>query len=243
MNGGAGDQWELVEPADQPGVTSDAEELDVGRRRHGAATAGRWDRIVTVVAVIVAVTAVIVLLVREPGTSRQAAPETPSVDLNRAVGPPTALDVVRGLVRRPGSLQDILRQDAGGPQCQNVRVGSNPVQAVIASLRTTLGPVVLIDSQRTIDQFAGLCSLQLRARFGSATVGVSITAPPPGVTRASYDNLETGVETQEGVTTQYAQDRDEVGWQILVGAVGRQVDLPGSQALLDATQAPGMRWS
>jgi hypothetical protein len=101
----------------------------------------------------------------------------------------------------------------------------------------------ITDSAMVLDQFTGLCSVQLRAvnRIHDILV-VSVAAPPAHTSRSAFDRVETGIQGGSRVTTKYAIDHSRSGFRILVGATGPNRRLPRAQDLVRLASQPALTW-
>ena len=176
------------------------------------------------------------------GTPRQAAPSPVRSTVGQAVSPASD-HLSQVLAGAHDQLVDEIRQSSQPHACVPVAVGTSPARGVTAVLHRLDPALRVTDSAWVIDQYTNLCSLQVRAR-GSAgqVITVSVAAPSARPRRASFDVIEVGIATVEGVTTEYASDVTRDGWTVLVGATGTQRDLPGTAALSGVAAQRQLLW-
>ena len=152
-----------------------------------------------------------------------------------------SLATVRELAGRQ-VLTDYVRQTSAAGSCALVPVGHAPQRIIAAAMHAALPGYTVRGVARTLDQFTGLCSIEVRATHRSDVLFVTVTSPPAHPSRAQYTRVETGVETDAGITTKYALALNPAGWTVLVGATGDGASLPGAQDLVRLSQEPSLIW-
>lgn len=171
-----------------------------------------------------------------------AAPSRPA-----AVPRPTfnsgPLLAVRGLAHHRGPLVGYVRQSTTAGACALVAPGRSPVRLISRALRRIAPGYRITDSAMVLDQFTGLCSVQLRGinRVHDVVV-VSVAAPPTHAPHSSFDRVETGIQGGPRTTTKYALDVSRTGFRILVGATGPARRLPRAQDLVRLASQPALTW-
>lgn len=153
-----------------------------------------------------------------------------------------SMPAVRALARHHGPLVSYIRQTSPAHACAPVAVGHSPTHLISAAVHHAFPDFAFRDAATTLDQFAGLCSIEVRETRPGATVVVSIASPVAHAARAAYTRLETGIESDGQVTTKYALAVTRTGWEVLVGAIGTTARLPGAGSLLSLAQDPSLTW-
>jgi hypothetical protein len=150
---------------------------------------------------------------------------------------------VRGLAHHRGPLLGYVRQSSPAGVCALVAPGRSPVRLMSRAIRRVAPGYRITDSAMVLDQFTGLCSVQLRAvnRIHDILV-VSVAAPPAHTSRSAFDRVETGIQGGSRVTTKYAIDHSRSGFRILVGATGPNRRLPRAQDLVRLASQPALTW-
>lgn len=153
-----------------------------------------------------------------------------------------SMATVRALADHDRPPVTYVRQTSPAGACATVAAGHSPRRAISAALRKAFPGYVFKDAALTLDQFTGLCSIQVRATYRGAVLVVSVASPAAQVVRATYVRLETGIETVGGVTTKYALALNETGWTVLVGATGQIASLPRADDLMRFVQDRSLTW-
>ena len=156
---------------------------------------------------------------------------------------PTPFDRVLGLVRAK-QLTGNIRQSSEPPPCATVAPGHSPEQAVLTVLRQELllAPTA-VETARTLDQYTGLCSLEMRLEGpGGVHLVVLISSPPGRPGLLTLDAVEVGLENIGAQSVEYVLEAEHTGWQILIGAVGPPNALPRTADLARAAGEPQMQW-
>jgi hypothetical protein len=158
-------------------------------------------------------------------------------------GATSPFERVLALVGEP-HLTGNIRQASEPGGCTPVAPGHSPERAVLTVLRQqVLSDPSAIDTARTLDQFTGLCSLELRASApGGVRLVVLISAPPGRPGLFTLDAVEVGLENTGAVSVEYVAEAMHTGWQILIGAVGPPADLPRTADLTRAAGEPQLQW-
>lgn len=174
-------------------------------------------------------------------THRKGADRAPERSVQHEVAQ-ISMQAVRALASHRGPLVSYVRQASPARACALVAVGHSPVRTISVAIRRAFPGYTFEDAATTLDQFTGLCSIEVRAARPGGVVVVRIASPTAHVSEASYTRLETGVETDGGVTTKYALALNQSGWTLLVGAIGRTAHLPGAEAMMRFVQEPSLTW-
>jgi hypothetical protein len=150
---------------------------------------------------------------------------------------------VRGLAYHRGPLLGYVRQSTPAGVCALVAPGHSPVRLMSRAIRRVAPGYRITDSAMVLDQFTGLCSVQLRAinRIHDIMV-VSVAAPPAHTPRSAFDRVETGIRSGPRATTKYALDVSRTGFRILVGATGPERGLPRAEDLVRLASQPALIW-
>ena len=139
-------------------------------------------------------------------------------------------------------LRDYIRTTSAAGACPLVRVGRSAPSAITARLRARLPRFTVVDLGRTLDQFTGLCAVQLRADGPAGTVlALRIAAPASGT---GAPNATYSPDTVVGTAsrTRWAAVVTTSGWSVLIGATGPSAALPETADLLRLAQEPALLW-
>jgi hypothetical protein len=153
-----------------------------------------------------------------------------------------SMTAIRQLANQRGPLASYVRQASTAKGCALVAPGSSPGRAISAAIRSAFPGFTVKDTARTLDQFTGLCSIEVRATYRDAVLFVNVASPAAHPSRSTYTRVETGVETTDGITTKYAIALTRTGWTVLIGATGRSAILPGANDLVRTAQEPALIW-
>ena len=117
-----------------------------------------------------------------------------------------------------------------------------PESRLVAAVRRALPTYAVRDVARTLDQFTGMCTLQLRAadRHGSTLV-VDI-ASPAHVTKNLFDQTTVASRTDGDAVVSIVSNLTRAGWTVTFGAVGPVADQPSSAVLLALAQDAALLW-
>jgi len=149
---------------------------------------------------------------------------------------------VRELALQRAPLGIYERQDAAAGDCALVTPGHSPRHRVSRLIRRAAPRYRLQDTGEVLDQFAGLCLLQVRLRSPGGDVLVArIASAVASSHRSVTDQVQTGFEVTPHETTKYALVRLH-GFEILVGATGRPRGLPAAATLVALAQDPALTW-
>jgi hypothetical protein len=190
-----------------------------------------------VVALMLAAGAAAAHLATSHDAARHLAPAEQVRDVSRV-----SLAAVRTLADPRAPLTTYVRQASDAAPCESVRVGYSPTRAILSAVRTSFPGYAFKDAGRTLDQYTGLCAIEVRATHAAAVVVVQVSSPATRTGRRPYTEVETGIETQGGVTTKYALALTGSGWKVLVGASGNSADLPSAQDLVRLSQDAALLW-
>jgi hypothetical protein len=153
-----------------------------------------------------------------------------------------SMPAVRAFATHRGPLVSYVRQSSPAHACALVAVGHSPARTISTAIGNAFPGYKFKDAATTLDQFTGLCSIEVRATRPGGVVVVQIASPTAQSARTAYARLETGVETDGAVTTKYALALNQSGWTLLVGAIGSSAHLPGAEALMRFVQEPSLTW-
>lgn len=202
--------------------------------------AGRLRRLRDLGYVLALVTAVGLVVVHDRGSS----PVKPAVV--QVAAPVHALDPLDQLVveaHLPGTLTDYVRSAASGHACAFVTPGHLPRARITAALHRWLPRFSVVDSSQTLDVFAGLCSVQVRARDHAATIAVlSVTSPAPPTAGARGSVLNLEAHSAATVASNLVSTTTAAGWRVRVGTTGPPADRPTMRSLLGLAQDPTLTW-
>jgi hypothetical protein len=182
--------------------------------------------------------------------SRPAVPP-PSNRVSTPAGPPTAArapvntaDPLRDLKVQAylaGPLTDYQRASSGNRACRTVPPGHAPRAAIAGAVRHVLPQVSAVDSSAIMDEFEGLCSIELRARDRSGTIAV-ITVTVPASSRVQRMTLSTAAEVIGGTTSTLVRATTATGWTVRVGATGPAAAQPSAGQLAALAEDPALTW-
>jgi hypothetical protein len=190
------------------------------------------------------VLAVIVLIALRHGeTTTSRPPSTPSSAAPSPVHTPglgTKAGSLIALAEHTAPLSDVVRGGGTRGACALVAPGSSPQTAVVRAIARTLGPIRSAGTSRTIDQFAGLCELQVRVVEAHYTVVAIVTSPTSAAARRANEFVEVTNTSLGERTLAYVEVIDVQGWHVLIGTLGRQ--RASDQDLLSLAHASALRW-
>jgi hypothetical protein len=141
-----------------------------------------------------------------------------------------------------GPLTDYLRAASGSRVCRTVRPGHAPRSAIAGAVRRVLPQVSVVDSSAIMDEFAALCSIELRARDHSGTIAVITVTVPSGARSAQRTSLSTAADAIGGTSSTVVRAVTATGWTIRVGATGPATSQPSVRELAALAQNPTLTW-
>jgi hypothetical protein len=202
--------------------------------------AGRLRRVRDLGYVLALVTAVGLVVVHDRGSS----PGKPVVV--HVAAPVPALDPLDQLVveaHLPGRLTDYVRSAASGHACAFASPGHLPRVTSSAALRRWLPRFSVMDSSQTLDIFAGVCSIQTRARDHAGTIVVlSVTSPTPQTAGSGGSVLNVEAHSTATVASSLVSATTARGWRVRVGTTGPPADQPATRSVLALAQDPTLTW-
>lgn len=166
-----------------------------------------------------------------------AAPESESHFANDA-----AVDMVAATARERGRLHDFIRSTSAAGSCALVPVGDMPERTLEAAVRRALPGYAVRDVARTLDQFTGMCTLELRAGNAHGSTLVVNIASPAHVTSNLFDQTTVASRTDGNAVVSIVSNLTRAGWTVTFGAVGPVSDQPSSAVLLALAQDPALLW-
>ena len=175
------------------------------------------------------------------GTADPAVPKRATTGTTGHAAQATPLDRVAALAAAD-SLTDFTRETSPAGACRTVPVGHDVDAAAMTVVRRLLPGAQLVDTARTLDQFTGLCALELRASGAGGTVVTVMVSAPPGRPEPRLDRVTTGSRARGGVTTRYAMDTAADGWVVLIGVVGDARLEPSLAVLAGTARDVTLRW-
>ena len=114
----------------------------------------------------------------------------------------------------------------------------------MAALRSFAPRFTLLDAGRTFDEFAGMCSVQVRARDrAGTTVVISVVSPvtPPAPPFTS-DLLREASQDEGASRSEYVQLVEAAGWSVTIGATGPAADQLYFDDMERFARNPALRW-
>jgi hypothetical protein len=234
-----------------PVVAGDDDVLELGHGPRSAAAAptiGRWRRhlllptrlaLAFVAGGLVAFAAVRSPLVDRPRPHQLTRTPTTSVTQSPDVA---ALARIQALADQAQPLTDIVRPVSTAGACTMVEAGDSPQRAITAAVRRALLGFTIRDIARTLDQYTGMCAMEVRARDAAGSVLVlDVVAPATDAVRRPPPSLR--VASVEGaVATTSVTVVTQTGWTVVIGSTGRSADAPDTQLLVRLGQDPGVLW-
>jgi hypothetical protein len=153
-----------------------------------------------------------------------------------------AVDMVAATARDRGHLHDFIRSTSAAGACALVPVGDSPQRRLEAAVRNALPHYALRDMARTLDQFTGLCTLELRASDAAGSTLVAKIASPARVTKNLFDQTTVASRTNGSAVISIVSNLTRTGWTVTFGAVGPVSDQPSSAVLLSLAQDQTLLW-
>ena len=154
------------------------------------------------------------------------------------------LAMIETQARQTQPLVDIIRPASTAGACPVVEPGHSAQLEIGTAARRALGTLMVRDAARTLDQYLGMCAIELRGQDASGSVFVfDIVAPegdntvrqrPPSSSVASTRDGRTVITSVIVVTN--------TGWTVVIGCVGVASDQPDAQALLRLAHDPALHW-
>ena len=157
---------------------------------------------------------------------------------------PSAFATLVAQANYPGRLTDYVRAFSGPRKCTVGNTTNPPQDSIMAALRGFAPRFSLLDVGRTFDEFAGLCSVQVRARDrAGTTVVISIASPvsPPAPPFTS-DGLQEASQNDGAARTEYVHLMEAIGWSVTVGATGPARDQLYFDDMERLARDPSLRW-
>lgn len=155
-----------------------------------------------------------------------------------------ALAMIEVQAQQTEPLTDIIRPASTAGACPVIDPGHPAQLAIAAAARRTLPTLTVRDVARTLDQYLGMCAIELRGQDASGSVFVfHIVAPEGDNTVRQRTPSSNGASRRDGtavvtgvtvVTT--------TGWTVVIGCVGAASDQPDSQKLVQLAQNPALLW-
>ena len=162
----------------------------------------------------------------------------------RSAPVPSAFATLAAQASYPGRLTDYVRAFSGPGKCTVGNTPNPPQVSIMAALRGFAPRFGLLDVGRTFDEFAGLCSVQVRARDrAGTTVVINIASPvtPPAPPFTS-DLLREASRDDGAVRAEYVQLVEAVGWSVTIGATGPASDQLFFDDMERLARDPSLLW-
>jgi hypothetical protein len=155
-----------------------------------------------------------------------------------------ALAMVQAQAAQTEPLADIVRPVSTAGACPVVEPGHSPPHAIAAAARRSLPAFTVRDVARTLDQYLGMCAIELRGQDAAGSVLVfDIVAPEGDNTvrqRTPFSSVASGRDGTAVITS--VSVVTNTGWTVVIGCVGAASDQPDSQALVHLAQDPALHW-
>jgi hypothetical protein len=239
-----------VEWAEAPSSPAEDDDvLELGRRsgakpwgRAVAQWRRRWPRLAG------AATAVVVGLVAYPVIrSSLSDPSSHSDSRIASVNESShaaTLAMIETQARQTEPLVDIIRPASTAGACPVVQPGHSAQLEIAAAARRFLPTLTVRDVARTLDQYLGMCAIELRALDAAGSVLVfDIVAPGGDNTvrqRTPSSSVASGRDGTAVITSVTVVTN--TGWTVVIGCVGAASDQPDTQALVRLAQDPALHW-
>ena len=204
----------------------------------------RWPRLAAVAtAVIVGLVAYTVIQssLSHPSSHRET--ESRSTSVNES-SHDAALAMIETQARQTEPLADIIRPASTAGACPVVQPGHSAQLEIAAAARRTLPTLTVRDSARTLDQYLGMCAIELRGRDADGSVFVVDIVAPEGDNSVRHRTAFSDVASRRDGTALVTNVTvvTTTGWTVVVGCVGAVSDQPDAQTLLQLAQDPALRW-
>jgi hypothetical protein len=139
-------------------------------------------------------------------------------------------------------LTDIVRPVSTSPPCPSSGAGHAARRTVGKALLHGLSRFGFSGAARTLDQYGGMCAIEVLARDRAGTVLVlDIVAPGSTAGRpAPASGVATGRDGSRLTVSAVVLTRS--GWMVTAGTNGPAADAPAPAALLRLARQPELRW-
>jgi hypothetical protein len=234
----------------QNGMPQGEDVLDLGPDRRTGLVQQRWmdrlDRVPTVTRWVVALTAggltVLGYFALRPAPGGPLVPVAAAPSSEAQFANDSAVDMVAATARDRAPLHDFIRSTSAAGSCALVPIGDMPQRRLEAAVRQALPDYAVRDVARTLDQFTGMCTLELRANNGHGSTLVVNIASPAQVTKNLFDQTTVASRTDGSAVVSIVSNLTRTGWTVTFGAVGPVADQPSSAVLLALAQDPALLW-
>jgi hypothetical protein len=175
-----------------------------------------------------------------PPSSTAASPSVAPLNATQSVRA-QLLYYVFARAHDPAVAETMVRQDTSSVQCGPEPSGPGTADRISAYIRSKFPEMQVLDVARVLDKFAGLCSVELRARDDTGTVLVVRIIPPVEAT-VFAPRVDEGAETAHGLYTHFVQVTSRDGWMITAGSSGPADAGPSQFALLSVARQRSLLW-
>jgi hypothetical protein len=141
----------------------------------------------------------------------------------------------------PAVAESMVRQDTSSVQCGPEPSGPGTADRLSNYIRSRFPAMQVLDVARVLDKFAGLCSIELRARDDTGTVLV-VRIIPPIEAPVFAPRVDQGAETAHGFYTHFVRVTSRDGWMITAGSSGPADAGPSQFALLSVARQRSLLW-
>jgi hypothetical protein len=142
----------------------------------------------------------------------------------------------------PAHTQDYIRSDTSTTSCTLTPPGSAPAQTIERYVVTQFPRQHVLDTQRIIDKFAGLCVLELRARDDTGSVFVIRIVAPIEDAPIVEPRVDEGSAIADGSYTRFARVTTRDGWIVTAGMSGPPDAGMAQQTLLRVARNRSLLW-
>ena len=241
------DGVEWAEAPNSPAEDDDV--LELGRRsgakpwaRSAARWRRRWPRLAAAATAVV-VGLVAYTVIRSSLSSPSSHSDSRITGANESSQVP-ALAMIETQARQTEPLVDIIRPASTAGACPVVEPGHSIQLEIAAAARRALPTLMLRDVARTLDQYLGMCAIELRGQDAAGSVLVFDIVAPEGDNsvrqRAPFSSVASGRGRTALITSVTVVTN--TGWTVVIGWVGAASDRPDAQALVQLAQDPALHW-
>lgn len=155
-----------------------------------------------------------------------------------------ALAMIETQARQTEPLADIVRPASTAGACPVVEPGHSAQLEIAVAARRVLSTLTVRDVARTLDQYLGMCAIELRGQDAAGSVLVFDIVAPEGDNsvreRTPFSRVASGRHGTALITSVTVVTN--TGWTVVIGCVGAASDQPDAQALVHLAQDPALHW-
>ena len=155
-----------------------------------------------------------------------------------------ALAMIETQARQTEPLVDIIRPASTAGACPVVEPGYSAQLEIAAAARRALPTLTVRDVARTLDQYLGMCAIELRGQDAAGSILVFDIVAPEGDNsvrqRTPLSSVVSGRDGSALITSVTVVTN--TGWTVVIGRVGAASAQPDAQALVHLAQDPALHW-